>query len=87
MADAIHEKEKLNRLDDEDNYETLKSPEELKMQEDVERAGLLQNSVESALDTPHVPETSSAKTAALWMVVNTLATIGIVKTTFHLNRL
>lgn len=53
----------------------LKTPEELEdMEEDIERADLLAPPPEEKTKAPE----SSVKSAIIWMVVNTLATIGIV---------
>jgi hypothetical protein len=57
------------------SYVKVKAPEEMEMGTDIERAELLQpvDQQKSA-----EPEKSSVRTAVIWMVVNTLATIGIV---------
>lgn len=55
----------------------LKTPDELEVGDDVERAELLPQENEKA--QPPKPDTSM-RSAGIWMVVNTLATIGIVFT-------
>ena len=72
---ATHEDdEKLNRIDQtEEGVESLKKPEEMEIEEENgEDAGLLPG--ESTKPEPKSSFTSSL----IWMVVNTLATIGIV---------
>lgn len=57
------------------SYVILKTPDELEIGDDVERAGLLPGDQEK----PAQPQLdNSAQSAVIWMVVNTLATIGIV---------
>jgi solute carrier family 35 protein E3 len=59
------------------SFVKLKTPEELgigDIGEDVERAELLPQEEEKPLTAPD----NSTRTAVIWMVVNTLATIGIV---------
>lgn len=57
------------------NHIPLKNPDELEVGDDVERAELLpQDSEKPQVATPD----NSTRTAVIWMVVNTLATIGIV---------
>jgi solute carrier family 35 protein E3 len=54
---------------------SLKTPDELEIGDDVERAELLPRENEK----PQSPKPdTSMKSAGIWMVVNTLATIGIV---------
>lgn len=67
--------EKRALMDAQDGDYNLRTPEELEhMEEDIERADLLAPPPE---DKPKAPE-SSVRSAVIWMVVNTLATIGIV---------
>ncbi|KAK4227936.1 solute carrier family 35 member E3 [Podospora fimiseda] len=69
---------RLNKLDDE---EKLKSPDELEIDDDHEDDGLLpKEGEEEVAPAPEPPKQSSFKSALIWMVVNTLATIGIVFT-------
>lgn len=53
-------------------------PDEIDMGDDVERAGLLPNTIE---EKPALSKSENSTTlAVIWMIVNTLATIGIVFT-------
>jgi solute carrier family 35 protein E3 len=61
---------------EEESYVNLKTPEELEIGDDVERAELL---AQSEQEKPPAPE-STLRSSIIWMVVNTLATIGIVFT-------
>lgn len=82
MADRTSSSE-ADRFDDEKNggrsptgsFVKVKPMEDLEGGSDIERAELLP----TASAQPHVPEKSSARAAVIWMVVNTLATIGIVR--------
>jgi solute carrier family 35 protein E3 len=67
------EKDGANSLSD--GFIKLKSPDEIEAGNDVERAELLPAEHEKA---PEPKPDNSTKVAAAWMVVNTLATIGIV---------
>lgn len=68
-ADAYDDHEKMAGVS------SLKDPEELEIGDDIESAGLLPLEQEK----PEAKKSdNSARTAALWMIVNTLATIGIV---------
>jgi solute carrier family 35 protein E3 len=58
-----------------DGFVDLKSPDEMEVGDDVERAELLPAEHEKA---PEPKPDNSTKVAAAWMIVNTLATIGIV---------
>jgi hypothetical protein len=57
------------------SFVKLKTPDEIEAGDDVERAELLPGGQEKA---PQPKAENSTKAAAAWMVVNTLATIGIV---------
>jgi solute carrier family 35, member E3 len=57
------------------SYVKLKTPEEMEISNDVERQELLPPAVPPK-DQPG--DKTSARAAIIWMVVNTLATIGIV---------
>lgn len=74
-AEAYGESEK-NSHEMKDTF-AQKVPEEMEMGSDIERAELL------PAGTPAAPaqdeQKSSARAAIIWMVVNTLATIGIVR--------
>jgi solute carrier family 35 protein E3 len=59
----------------EGSYTNLKTPDELDIGDDVERAELLPEEHEKP--PPKAPE-NTTRSAVIWMVVNTLATIGIV---------
>jgi len=61
----------------EGSYVKLKAPDEMDIGDDVERAGLLPQEEQ---EKPQPAPDNSTRTAAIWMVVNTLATIGIVFT-------
>lgn len=58
-----------------DGFVNLKTPDEIEAGDDVERAELLPGGQEKA---PEPKADNSTKVAAAWMIVNTLATIGIV---------
>lgn len=75
-AEAFHDNEKLAGMSVSDSFGELKTPDELEIGDDIERAELLPQS--PASEQPQDPENTSVKTSALWMIVNTLATIGIV---------
>lgn len=74
---ATHdENEKLARLDQsEDGLEKLKSPDDMEVGDERENGGLLPQETEK----PEPPK-STFTSSLIWMVVNTLATIGIVFT-------
>lgn len=61
----------------EGSYVKVKVPEEMEMGDDVERQELLPGAV-NAQEKPQEDSKTSARAAIIWMVVNTLATIGIV---------
>ncbi|KAK0127129.1 hypothetical protein ONS96_006686 [Cadophora gregata f. sp. sojae] len=58
----------------------LKTPDEMDIGDDVERAELLSEHDDQEKPTPAPKPDTSTRTAVIWMVVNTLATIGIVFT-------
>ena len=76
-AETFNESEKTTTNgSSEGAFANLKSPEELDIgDEDVERAGLLPPAEH---EKPQPAPDHSTRTAAIWMIVNTLATIGIV---------
>lgn len=57
-------------------FANLKSPEEMEIGDDVERAELLP--AEHEKPPPAKQPETSMRSSIVWMVVNTLATIGIV---------
>ncbi|KAL3425470.1 triose-phosphate transporter [Phlyctema vagabunda] len=69
--------EKTGDLRSEGSFVKLKSPEELEVGDDIERAELLPQPIQQ--EKPKSAE-GSTQSAVIWMVVNTLATIGIVFT-------
>lgn len=74
-AEAYHDPEKNALRDSEDGGYALKTPEELEQDRDEERDGLLDDEGKPA--EPKKQE-STTRSSFIWMVVNTLATIGIV---------
>lgn len=62
------------------SFVKLKNPEDIELGSTVEREELLGNGTAPAVaqGKPTEPASSSAKAAIIWMVINTLATIGIV---------
>ena len=84
-ADGYNEKN--NSRDSSDGSYVLKTPEELDDVDEIEREALLMGDEEDAktVSTPPPPPTSTT-TAIIWMVVNTLATIGIVSRIFFPRR-
>jgi len=78
-TETFDDNEKHDALGSPDgSYPKLKSPDELDIGDDIERAELLpQNEQEKAQAAPD----NSTRSAIIWMVVNTLATIGIVRST------
>lgn len=76
VTEAEHFKDEKNGAGSSDgSFVNLKTPDEMEIGDDVERAELLPGDVEKAAEPK--PD-NSTKVAAAWMVVNTLATIGIV---------
>jgi len=77
-AEAYDDNEKNGtRSSTEGSYVKLKTPDELEIGDDVERAELLPAEQEKP---PQPKPDNSMRSALVWMVVNTLATIGIVFT-------
>lgn len=75
-ADTLDDNEKHGTpSSSEADFVKLRSPDELDIGDDVERAELLPQQDEEK--SPSSPD-NSTRTAIIWMVVNTLATIGIV---------
>ncbi|PBP20504.1 hypothetical protein BUE80_DR008637 [Diplocarpon rosae] len=75
-ADAFDDQEKYGS--GEGSFVKLKMPEELETGDDIERAELLPAADEKS--APQPKQETSTRQAVTWMVVNTLATIGIVFT-------
>jgi solute carrier family 35 protein E3 len=75
-AESYNENEKNHPMGD-SSYVHLKTPEEMEIA-DEESAELLPAAAHVAQETATEPEKTSVRTAVIWMVVNTLATIGIV---------
>lgn len=73
------ENEKNHKTSSEGSYANMKTPEEMEIGDDEERGELLP---QPSLEKPEPAPESSMKVAAAWMVVNTLATIGIVCSPF-----
>ncbi len=93
MADRAGSSSDGDRIGDEktrasspSSFVKVKASEDIPMGEmgemgnDIERQELLQDDNEPAAKAPE-PEKGSVKAAVIWMVVNTLATIGIVRYT------
>lgn len=80
-ADTLDNEKNGSTTSPAESFIKLKAPEELEIADDVERAELLPHHEELEIEEEKAqptPETST-RTAVLWMVVNTLATIGIVR--------
>lgn len=75
-AEPYDENEKDQPMGD-SSYIHLKTPEEMEIV-DEESAELLPAAAHVAQQTATDSEKASVRTAAIWMIVNTLATIGIV---------
>jgi solute carrier family 35 protein E3 len=74
-ADTLEDNERHGTPSPERSFAKLKTPDELDIGDDVERAELLPQEGEKPAAAPD----NSTRTAVIWMVVNTLATIGIVR--------
>jgi solute carrier family 35, member E3 len=75
-AEAYDENEKSHSPTD-SSYVHMKTPEEMEIG-DEERAELIPSVVHVAQEKATEPEKATVRSAVIWMVVNTLATIGIV---------
>lgn len=75
-AETFDDNEKSGSSTD-GGFVNLKSPEEMEIGDDVERAELLPAEPEKPPPPAKQPDTSM-RSSIIWMVVNTLATIGIV---------
>jgi solute carrier family 35 protein E3 len=74
-AEAYDSEKNARRSSAEASFTNLKTPDELEIGDDVEREELLPAEHEK----PAQPQPdNSMRSAVIWMVVNTLATIGIV---------
>jgi solute carrier family 35 protein E3 len=74
-AEAYDSEKNAPRSSAEASFTNLKTPDELEIGDDVEREELLPAEHEK----PAQPQPdNSMRSAVIWMVVNTLATIGIV---------
>ncbi len=77
-AEGYDDNEKNHSPTTESSFVKLNTPEEMEMGSDVERAELLPAAVNVAQEKATEPEKATVRSAVIWMVVNTLATIGIV---------
>ncbi len=84
-ASSFQDNEKLGYTDrGGDDEEKLRSPDELEIRDDDDEDGdddrekLLQQEAEREQQPPQPPK-NALVTAFLWMAINTLATIGIVR--------
>lgn len=75
-AEPYDENEKYQPTSD-SSYVHLKTPDEMEIA-DEESAELLPAAKHIAQQTATDSEKASVRTAAIWMIINTLATIGIV---------
>ncbi len=78
-AEAYDENEKSHSPTD-SSYVHMKTPEEMEIG-DEERAELIPAAMHVVQEKATEPERATVRSAVIWMVVNTLATIGIVS--FH----
>lgn len=82
---SFEDSEKRNS--DDGSFVKLKGKDDIEMGSEVERAELLGNATTAAAQEKQPEATgSSAKAAIVWMIVNTLATIGIVCPDFHFHK-
>ncbi|TVY84038.1 Solute carrier family 35 member E3, partial [Lachnellula suecica] len=77
-AEGYDDSEKHGTMSSDGSFVKVKTPDEVEHGDDIERAELLPADHEKPA-APAKPD-NSTRTAALWMIVNTLATIGIVFT-------
>lgn len=75
-AEAYDENEK-NQSPTDSSYVHMKKPEEMDIG-DEERAELIPAAVHVVQEKATEPEKATVRSAVIWMVINTLATIGIV---------
>jgi solute carrier family 35 protein E3 len=76
-AEAYDENEKNHSPTTDSSYVHMKTPEEMEIG-DEERAELIPAAVHVVQEKATDPEKATVRSAAIWMVINTLATIGIV---------
>jgi solute carrier family 35 protein E3 len=79
-AGTFDDSEKASSLSTaEGRFTKLHAPEDVGLAEAIERAGLLSEELQEVREKPQsAGQGNSTTTAIMWMVVNTLATIGIV---------
>lgn len=77
-GDGYDENEKNHSPTTESSYVHMKTPEEMEIG-DEERAELIPAVAHVAQEKASEPEKATVRSAVIWMVVNTLATIGIVR--------
>ena len=85
-AEAYDENEKNHSPTTDSSYVHMKTPEEMEIG-DEERAELIPTAVHVAQEKATEPEKATVRSAVIWMVINTLATIGIVCPRFETTRL
>jgi solute carrier family 35, member E3 len=76
-AEAYDENEKNHSPTTDNSYVHMKTPEEMEIG-DEERAELIPAAVHVVQEMATEPEKATLRSAVIWMVINTLATIGIV---------
>lgn len=76
-AEAYDEKEKNHSPTTDSSYVHMKTPEEMEIG-DEEKAELIPAAMHVAQEKATEPEKATVRSAMIWMVINTLATIGIV---------
>jgi solute carrier family 35, member E3 len=76
-AEAYDENEKNHSPTTDNSYVYMKTPEEMEIG-DEERAELIPAAVHVVQEMATEPEKATVRSAVIWMVINTLATIGIV---------
>lgn len=75
-AEPYDENEKNHSSTTDSSYVHMKTPEEMEI--DEERAELIPAAVHVVQEKATEPEKATVRSAVIWMVINTLATIGIV---------
>ncbi len=78
-TEAYDDNEKSHSPTD-SSYVHMKTPEEMEIG-DEERAELIPAAVHVVQEKATEPEKVTVRSAVIWMVINTLATIGIVRST------
>jgi solute carrier family 35, member E3 len=76
-AEAYDENEKNHSSTTDSSYVHMKMPEEMEIR-DEERAELIPATMNVVQEKATEPEKATVRSAVIWMVINTLATIGIV---------